>query len=219
MLNRHGDDSIRFDKARKRMVKGLRKHNIDDKVLGTMERIPRHLFVPELLRDQAYADYPLSIGDGQTISAPHMVAIMCDLLDIREGMKVLEIGTGSGYHAAIIFELIGNGKVYSIERIESLAELARSNLKNAGYTDVAVIVGDGTLGLSEHAPYDRINVTCAAPDVPPPLIDQLKEGGKMAIPIGRSFQELYLIEKNNNTIRREKKMNVVFVPLVGKYGF
>ncbi|MDY6964745.1 MAG: protein-L-isoaspartate O-methyltransferase [Halobacteriota archaeon] len=216
--NRHGDDNITFENARKKMVEGLKKHGIEDRVLDAMNQVPRHLFVPEHVRKQAYVDYPLSIGIGQTISAPHMVAMMCDLLDLDEGMNILEIGAGCGYHAAVISELIGDGRVYSIERIASLAEQARENLRNAGYTTISVVVGDGTLGLQEHAPYDRINVTCSAPDVPPPLIDQLKEGGKMVIPIGRSFQELFLIEKND-VIKKEKKMNVVFVPLVGMYGF
>lgn len=212
---------IDFDKDRKEMVDALRlsSRNISEKVFSAMERVPRHLFVPESVRHRAYVDSPLSIGSDQTISAPHMVAIMCNLLDLHEGLNVLEIGAGSGYHAAVISEMIGGGKVYSIERIESVAKVARTNLSNAGYTNVEVIVSDGTLGLPNYAPYDRISVTCAAPDVPSPLIDQLKDGGIMAIPVGKLTQYLYIIEKKDKKITRDKKMGVVFVPLIGEHGF
>lgn len=218
MVDRSEIDAKRFKLARDRMAEGLRRDNIDGKVIAAMKRVPRHLFVPDRFVRNAYEDRPLAIGDNQTISAPHMVAIMCDLLELAPGMNVLEIGAGSGYHAAIISELIGGGQVYSIERFESLAKNARDNLKNAGCRNVTVIVADGTLGLPDHAPYDRINVTCSAPDVPPQLLDQLKEGGKMVIPIGKTHQELYLVKKNGEIVM-EKKMGVIFVPLVGKYGF
>lgn len=218
MVDRSEIDAKRFKLARDRMAEGLRRDSIDGKVIAAMKRVPRHLFVPDRFVRNAYEDRPLAIGDNQTISAPHMVAIMCDLLELAPGMNVLEIGAGSGYHAAIISELIGDGQVYSIERFESLAKKARENLKNAGCRNVTVIVADGTLGLPDHAPYDRINVTCSAPDVPPPLLDQLKEGGKMVIPIGKTHQELYLVKKNGEMVM-ERKMGVIFVPLVGKYGF
>jgi len=176
-----------------------------------MKRVPRHKFVPIEFRSHAYADCPLPIGRNQTISAPHMVAMMCDLLDLQNGMKALEVGAGCGYHAAVMAELVG-------ERMKSLAEMARKNLKATDYKNVTVIDGDGTLGYPEHAPYDRISVACAAPDVPPPLLEQLKPNGKMVIPIGRYFQELYLIEKKNGIIKNGKG-GVMFVPLIGKHGF
>lgn len=207
-----------MEDRRRAMVEGLRRYGISERVLSAMEKVPRHLFVPDELRDAAYYDHPLPIGYGQTISAPHMVAMMCDLLDLREGQKVLEVGAGSGYHAAVISELIGNGIVYTVERIKELAEFARKNLERAGYRNVKVVVGDGSLGLPEHAPYDRICVTCTAPDVPPPLIEQLLHGGKIVIPIGNVFQELYVVEKREEVVRR-KYCGVAFVPLIGKYGF
>ncbi|MCW3129396.1 MAG: protein-L-isoaspartate O-methyltransferase [Methanophagales archaeon] len=208
-----------YEEERRRMVEGLRADGIGEEVLEAMMHVKRHLFVPPHLIEQAYGDYPLPIGEGQTISAPHMVAMMCDYLELEKGEKVLEVGAGSGYHAAVIAEIIGKtGHVYSVERIQWLVEFSRKNLKQAGYKHVTVMQGDGTLGLSEYAPYDKISVTCAAPDVPPPLLEQLKTGGKMVIPIGRYMQELYLVKKRNG-VEREKKCNVVFVPLIGRYGF
>lgn len=200
------------------MVEGLSFYGISERVLDAMKKVPRHLFVPSLYREQAYADHPLPIGENQTISAPHMVAMMCDLLDLQKGMIVLEIGAGCGYHAAVMAELVGEGYVYTVERLSSLVNSASENLRTAGYSNVTVFVGDGTLGLPDHAPYDRISVACAAPDVPPPLIDQLKSGGKMVIPIGRHFQELYLVERRDGIIKKERG-GVIFVPLIGKYGF
>lgn len=208
-----------YKEERVRMAELLRIHGIGEEVLEAMKHVERHLFVPSHLRDQAYDDYPLPIGGNQTISAPHMVAMMCDYLELKKGEKVLEIGTGSGYHVAVIAEIIGEkGYVYSIERIKELVEFSKESLKKTGYRNVSVILGDGTLGLPEHAPFDKISVTCAAPDVPPPLLEQLKVGGKMVIPIGRYTQELYLIEKKNG-MEKKRKCDVVFVPLVGKYGF
>ncbi len=210
-------------RLRGRLVDQLRRQigggHISEQVLAAMGNVPRHLFVRESDRANAYEDYPLSIGHGQTISAPHMVGIMCSLLEIEKGMKILEIGGGSGYHAAVLAELTGpGGVVYSIERVTELAEFARQNLTDAGYKNVVVTTGDGTLGLSEHAPYDCITVACAAPAVPQPLVDQLKRGGRMTIPIGRYTQELYLVHKND-VISKEKSGGVVFVPLIGEYGF
>lgn len=214
---------INFGRLRGRLVDRLRRQigggHISEQVLDAMGNVPRHLFVRESDRANAYEDYPLSIGHGQTISAPHMVGIMCSLLEIEKGMKILEIGGGSGYHAAVLAELTGpGGMVYAIERVTELAEFARNNIRNAGYKNVVVTAGDGTLGLSEHAPYDCITVACAAPAVPQPLVDQLKRGGRMTIPIGKYTQELYLIHKND-VISNEKKGGVVFVPLIGEYGF
>lgn len=209
---------MEFEIKRKRLIEGLRQHNISERVLAAMERIPRHLFVPDNEQTNAYADYPLPIGCGQTISAPHMVAIMCDLLDIKDGMKVLEIGAGSGYHAAVMAELAGNGHVYTVERIEALALSARDNLKKAGITNATVIVEDGTMGLPQFAPYDRISVAAASPEILDTLTDQLKTGGKLVIPVGRLYQELYLVTKTDGIIK-EAKGGVIFVPLIGKKGF
>lgn len=213
------EEESKYEEERKRLVEDLGRQGVSEGVLKAMMRVKRHLFVPSHLSDQAYADYPLPIGEGQTISAPHMVAMMCDYLELKKGDKVLEIGAGSGYHAAVIAEIIGDeGHVYSVERIKWLVEFSKENLKRAGYKNVTVILSDGTLGLSEHAPYDKISVTCAAPDVPPPLLEQLKTGGKMVIPIGKYRQVLYLVEKKNG-VERERKCSVVFVPLLGRYGF
>ncbi|MBU3967535.1 MAG: protein-L-isoaspartate O-methyltransferase [Euryarchaeota archaeon] len=209
---------MEFEIQKNRLIEDLRLHGISERVLEAMRRVPRHLFVPEREHKNAYADHPLSIGWGQTISAPHMVAIMCDLLDIKDGMNVLEIGAGSGYHAAVMAELAGSGHVYAVELIEDLALFASENLKKAGISNVTVIVEDGSLGLPGFAPYDRISVPCAAPDISDTLIDQLKPGGKLVIPVGRAIQELYLVTKING-IKKEAKGGVVFVPLVGKKGF
>ncbi|MCD6202803.1 MAG: protein-L-isoaspartate O-methyltransferase [Methanophagales archaeon] len=208
-----------YREERERMVALLRRRGISTEVLEAMNRVKRHLFVPPELRDQAYGDYPLPIGGGQTISAPHMVAMMCDYLKLERGDKVLEIGAGSGYHAAVIAELIGaEGRVYTVERLALLVDFSMRNLREAGYKNVVVVSGDGTLGLPEYAPFNKICVTCAAPAVPPPLLEQLETGGRMVIPIGRYIQELYLVEKKNGIVK-QSKCEVVFVPLIGRFGF
>jgi protein-L-isoaspartate(D-aspartate) O-methyltransferase len=182
-----------------------------------MARVPRHLFVPDEVARYAYEDAPLRIGEGQTISAPSMVAVMCDALDIKEGMNVLEIGTGTGYHAAIMSLLAG--KVYTVERIQALADKAREIFKRLDLNNIEVFVSDGSEGLPQYAPYDRISVACAAPEVPQPLVEQLKDGGKMVVPVGAYYQELYLVEKKNGAVDIHDKGPVAFVPLIGKYGF
>ncbi len=209
---------MEFEVQKSRLIEELRQHGISERVLNAMRKVPRHLFVPEREQRNAYADYPLPIGWGQTISAPHMVAIMCELLDIQDGMKILEIGAGSGYHAAVMAVLAGSGHVYAVETIDGLASFARDNLKKAGITNITVIVEDGSLGLPGYAPYDRISVACASPDILDTLTDQLKVGGKLVIPVGRYFQELYLVTKIDG-LKKEAKGGVVFVPLVGKKGF
>lgn len=209
---------MEFEVKRNRLIEGLRQHGISERVLAAMKSIPRHVFVPERDQENAYGDYPLPIGCDQTISAPHMVAIMCDLLDIRDGMKVLEIGAGSGYHAAVMAALAGSGHVYTVERIESLASLARDNLKKAGIKNVTVIIEDGSLGLPGFAPYDRISVAAASPEILETLTDQLNYGGKLIIPVGKHYQELYLVTKTDG-LKKEAKGGVVFVPLVGKKGY
>jgi protein-L-isoaspartate(D-aspartate) O-methyltransferase len=195
------------------------KGRIGDKVLQAMSKVPREIFVPEETRYRAYDDTPLPIGQGQTISAPHMVAIMCDILDLQKGMNVLEVGGGSGYHAAIMADIVGpEGHVYSVERVPDLVGQARKNLQLAGILNVTVIEGDGSAGLTEHAPYDRISVAATAPAVPEPLKDQLKKGGKLVIPVGAGYQELLLVTRKNGFVV-EEKMGVVFVPLIGEHGF
>jgi len=191
----------------------------NDDVKKAFLTIPREKFVPDYLKIHAYVDRPLEIGNSQTISAPHMVAIMCEALDIQEGQKILEIGAGSGYHAAIVSCLVGEkGHVYTIERFEDLAKNAEENLNNAEITNVTVVVGDGSEGLKKYEPYDRIYVTCAAPTIPKPLIDQLKDFGKLLIPVGSMYCELQLIEKKGKEIQSKRLGGCVFVPLVGKYG-
>ena len=202
----------------KRLLDGMRGR-INESVLKAMARVPRDRFVPAQLRDRAYEDLPLPIGFGQTISAPHMVAIMCDLLDIRPGMKILEVGGGSGYHAAVLAALAGpEGQVNSVERMPDLALAARKNLQAAGIAGVTVVEGDGSLGLPEHAPYDRISVAASAPRVPEPLKEQLRVGGKMILPVGETSQELVLVTRKNG-FAVEEMMGVIFVPLIGKEGF
>jgi protein-L-isoaspartate(D-aspartate) O-methyltransferase len=212
------------EQERKRMVAGLVESGYVNgkKVASAMEKVERHRFLPKELESVAYVDSPLAIGEGQTISAPHMVGMMASGLDLSPGLIVLEIGGGSGYHAAVIAELVRpDGHVYSIERIQSLADRANENLESAGYADlVTTIVADGSNGYPVHAPYDRISVACGAPDVPPPLFQQMKEGGKMLIPVGgRTYQELYLITKVGGKMQKLDMGSVLFVPLIGEYGF
>jgi len=182
--------------------------------------VPRENFVPEILKNYAYVDTPLEIGNGQTISAPHMVAIMCEALDIKKGQSILEIGAGSGYHAAIVSKIIGEkGHIYTVERFSSLAVRAKKNLENTGIKNVTVETGDGSEGLPQHAPYGRIYVTCAAPEIPTPLLEQLKDSGKMLVPIGRLICNLELIEKKGNRVTSKDICGCSFVPLIGKHGF
>jgi protein-L-isoaspartate(D-aspartate) O-methyltransferase len=203
----------------KEQLLGSLRGNVKESVISAMSRVPRELFLPVALQSRAYDDTPLPIGLDQTISAPHMVAIMCDLLDLQPKMTVLEVGGGSGYHAAVMAEMVGpNGMVYSVERKPELVAAAKRNLESAGITNVTMIEADGSLGLPEHAPYDRISVAASAPQVPEPLKQQLKVGGKMVLPVGRDYQELYLVTRKNG-FSIEEKMGVIFVPLIGKEGF
>jgi len=191
-----------------------------DEVKKAFLDVPRENFVPKKMKDYAYVDAPLEIGNGQTISAPHMVAIMCESLDIKKGQKILEIGTGLGYHAAIVSKLVGTrGHVYSVERFSSLAKKAKENLKNTGIRNVTIIIGDGSEGLQKYAPYKRIYVTCAAPKIPYPLIDQLNDPGKLMVPVGRIMCILKLLEKKGGELIKKDLGGCAFVPLVGKYGF
>ncbi|MHA1274357.1 MAG: protein-L-isoaspartate O-methyltransferase [Promethearchaeota archaeon] len=220
-----------FKEKRKKLVEKLKKRNILSKqeVIEAMLKVPRHKFIPAKAIHSAYIDSPLSIGSGQTISAPHMNAMMCEYLELKEGDKVLEIGTGSGYHAALCAEIVAPegsqnpGHVFTIERIEKLAEKAKKALEETGYKNrVTVILGDGTLGYLKEAPYDKILVTAASPEkVPPPLKEQLNEGGILCIPAGsRSYgQNLYVVYKKGGKYKQKHITGVRFVPLIGKYGF
>jgi protein-L-isoaspartate(D-aspartate) O-methyltransferase len=202
---------------RQRMVQEqLMPRGVHDKrVLAAISKVPREEFVPQDLRAASYTDQPLPIGYGQTISQPYIVAFMTEQLHPSSGDHVLEIGTGSGYQAAVLAELVA--EVYSIEIIEPLAKSAQATLQRLGYKNVHVKVGDGYKGWPEHAPFDAITVTCAPDHVPQPLIDQLKEGGRMIIPVG-SFgdQELYLLEKKNGELKRRAVLPVRFVPMAGE---
>ena len=211
-----------FEDQRKRLVEKLKMegHIKTKAVEKAFLETPRELFVPEKLKGYAYVDTPLEIGNGQTISAPHMVAIMCEALDLRKGQKILEIGAGSGYHAAVVSKLIGDkGHLYTIERFPSLAEGAKKNLEKAGIKNVTVEVGDGSEGLQKYAPYDSIYVTCAAPCIPQPLVEQLKDPGKLLIPVGQFISKLELLEKKNKKIIEKDLGGCAFVPLVGKHGY
>ncbi|MCX7110864.1 MAG: protein-L-isoaspartate(D-aspartate) O-methyltransferase [Proteobacteria bacterium] len=186
-------------------------------VLKAMATVPRHEFVPETLRDYAYADGPLPIGYDQTISQPYVVAFMTEKLDPKPTDRVLEIGTGSGYQAAILSGLVA--EVYSMEIVEALALRASAALKRLGFHNVKVRFGDGNLGWPEAAPFDAIIVTCAPDDVPQALVDQLKEGGRLVIPVGeRSQQTLYLMKKHGSRLERHAVLPVRFVPMTGKRG-
>ncbi len=208
----------RFIEAREHMVRfDLRRRDItDEKVLGVMARVQRHNFVSKDLQDNAYADHPLPIGYGQTISQPYIVALMTQGLDLREGDRVLEIGTGSGYQAAVLAEIVD--EVYTIEIIEELAGRANKTLKDSGYENVEVKAADGYFGWEEHAPFDAIIVTCAANHIPPPLIEQLDDGGRLIIPLGSTkyHQTLTLVEKRNDTLETKYITSVRFVPMTGE---
>lgn len=186
----------------------------DNFVLSAMRKVPRHEFVREQDRKYAYEDHPLDIGEEQTISQPYIVALMTELLGLKGGEKVLEIGTGSGYQAAILAEIAK--EVYTIEIIESLADNAQKTLQGLGYKSITVKWGDGYQGWKEHAPFDGIIVTAAPDHIPQPLIDQLKVGGRLVIPVGSMFQELMLITKTDNGIVEKSIIPVRFVPMTGE---
>jgi protein-L-isoaspartate(D-aspartate) O-methyltransferase len=188
----------------------------DKKVLDAMARIPRHLFVEERLRERAYADYPLPIGDGQTISQPYVVALMTEALRLRPGDRVLEIGTGSGYQAAVLAEIVKD--VYTIEIRKSLADMAEKRFREFGYKNVKVKYADGYFGWEEYAPFDAIIITASANHIPPPLIRQIKEGGRLIIPLGNTvyYQMLTLLTKKKGDLDVEQMGSVAFVPMIGE---
>ena len=199
---------------RQSMVDGLRGRIDDAAVLDAMAAVPRHAFVPENKQREAYADRPLPIGEGQTISAPHMVAIMAAALDLQQGDRVLEIGTGCGYHAAVTAELVGAANVYSVEYHAELAERARQTLADVGYGDVTVRVGDGRAGWPEHAPYDRAYLTCAAPSFPSAVVEQVRPDGLLLAPIGRGRQQLIRARRRpDGSLDTENRGGVRFVEM------
>jgi protein-L-isoaspartate(D-aspartate) O-methyltransferase len=211
---------VDFDAARRQMVETqLQRRQITDRrVLDAMGRVPRHEFVPPDLADVAYTDRPLSIGYGQTISQPYMVALMTQSLAPRPTDRILEIGTGSGYQTAILAELAHH--VYTIERIQSLADAAAATLARLGYENVSVYVKDGTLGLPEHAPFDGIMVTAGAPSIPPPLVEQLAEGGRIVCPVGDRFaQSLVVGTLRGGRLEQDHVCSCIFVPLLGDHGW
>jgi len=190
----------------------------DSRVLDAMRKVPRHLFMPEAIRESAYEDNALPIGEGQTISQPYMVAVMTELLELNGDEKVLEIGTGSGYQAALLAELAR--EVYTIERIGPLADRARECLAGLGYSNVIVLTGDGSKGMEEKAPFDRIIVTAAAPQLPEIMLKQLKEGGIIVAPVGERFSQIVIKgRKEKGALVEEFQVPCVFVPLIGEYGW
>lgn len=213
-------DATRFEALRHRMVEeqlagqGIR----DERVLDALRRIPRHLFVPPEMAEKAYENHPVAIGQGQTISQPYMVACMTQALGLRGGEKVLEIGSGSGYQTAVLRAL--HADVYTVERLPELSDRARANVERAGFPGVRYKVGDGSRGWPEEAPFDRVIVTAGAPTMPVSLVEQLREGGSMVIPVGgEEEQELLLVRRANGRVTREKICACVFVKLWGDEGW
>jgi protein-L-isoaspartate(D-aspartate) O-methyltransferase len=213
--DRDGDEPA-FARARAEMVatqiaaRGVR----DERTLAAMRTVPRHLFVPAALAGQAYEDHPLPIGHGQTISQPYIVGFMTEALALHGGETVLEVGTGSGYQAAVLAEIAA--KVYTIEIVTPLAEEAGERLRRLGYEKVEVRAGDGYLGWPEKAPFDAIMVTAAAPRVPEPLKQQLKDGGRLILPVGDEWQELVVVTRRAGTFEQTRVLPVRFVPMTGK---
>lgn len=211
---------INFEKERSRMVEEqiIARGVKDERVIAAMRKVARHEFLPEAIRGMAYQDSALPLGEAQTMSQPYMVAIMSELLALTGTERVLEIGTGSGYQAAILAELCA--KVYTVERIKPLADRARASLDRLGYRTVALKVYDGTYGWKEVAPFDAIVVTAGSPDVPAPLVEQLKEGGRLVIPVGERYgQMLVKMIKTAEGVITEKSIPCVFVPLIGNHGW
>jgi protein-L-isoaspartate(D-aspartate) O-methyltransferase len=222
-------DDDKFTAARQAMIREIEAdvrrtslqldtEALDPRVMQALATVPRHALVPESLQDVAYENRPLPIGHGQTISQPYIVAIMTDLLKVAPADKVLEVGTGSGYQAAILAELVD--RVYTIEIIEALGTRARASLETLGYENITVRIGDGYYGWQEQAPFDAIVVTAAASHIPPPLIEQLKKGGRMIVPVGSRFmvQQLVLVEKDlQGEVVTRQILPVRFVPLTGTH--
>jgi protein-L-isoaspartate(D-aspartate) O-methyltransferase len=212
--------ALNYEGARQKMLESqIRARDVrDPRVLQAIRKVPRHLFVEEALRDRAYFDKALPIGEKQTISQPYMVAAMSEALELQGRDRVLEIGTGSGYQTAVLAELAES--VFSVERIASFVPLARRRLESLGYYNVLIKIGDGTIGWSEHAPYDAILVTAAAPQVPRPLLDQLKLGGRLVVPLGpEDAQMLVRIRRDEKGFHEEALGECRFVKLIGRHGW
>jgi protein-L-isoaspartate(D-aspartate) O-methyltransferase len=209
----------RHERQRRQLIETIRERGIDDlEVLRVFDLVPRHLFVPESVQHRAYDDAPVPIGFGQTASQPSLQALYLQTLQLQPGHRALEIGTGSGYQTALLAHLAGH--VYSVERIRELSARARTVLDTMRFTNIALLVGDGTIGWSRYAPYDAILVGAAAPGVPQALLDQLATGGRLLIPIGdRNEQTLTLFENTGEGIRREEITACTFVPLLGRFGW
>lgn len=219
-MDAHFVDNADMKFRRKEMVRQqlLTRGIRDEKVLATFEKVPRHAFVPQDDVQHAYDDHPMSIGMGQTISQPYMVALMTESLELKSSDRVLEVGTGSGYQAAILAEMVAD--VYTIERIEELSRRAQAVLKELGYTNVHFKVGDGTLGWTEEAPFDKIIVTAAAPAIPRSLVEQLVEGGIIVIPVGGALiQSLVVGVKKGKKLETRDICDCVFVKLIGSEGW
>jgi protein-L-isoaspartate(D-aspartate) O-methyltransferase len=208
------DPQDNFITSRENMVEAqiLARGVNDEKVLAAMRKVPRHLFVPEELKSFAYGDEPLPIGEGQTISQPYIVAYMTEALGLAGTERVLEVGTGSGYQTAILAEIVS--QVFTVELLGTLSERARTLLRALGYTNVFSKVGDGTLGWQEESPFDAIMVTAGAPSVPKSLQEQLGRNGRMIIPVGSGFQELFLFTRERRGFRKKRLLPVRFVPLI-----
>ncbi|WP_232700478.1 protein-L-isoaspartate(D-aspartate) O-methyltransferase [Halobacterium wangiae] len=205
------------ERERERLADALASRpNVSDSAAAAIRAVPRHEFIPEGRREHAYDDRPLPIGEGQTISAPHMVAIMATELDLQSGERVLEVGTGCGYHAAVTAELVGPANVYSVEFVADLADRATETLADAGYSDVSVRVGDGREGWPEHAPYDAAYLTCAAPEFPPAVVEQVRAGGRLVAPIGDARQRLvHAVKREDGSLDRTDRGGVRFVRMQG----
>ena len=211
---------INYEKERMRMVREqiVGRGVTNERVLAAMRKVPRHEFLPEGIRAMAYQDSALPLGEGQTMSQPYMVAFMSEFMELSGPERILEIGTGSGYQAAVLSELCS--KVYTVERIKLLADRARATLDRLGYRSVAIKVYDGTYGWKDMAPFDAIMVTAGSPDIPAPLIDQLKEGGRLVIPVGDRYgQTLLKVVKTAQGPVTQRSIPCTFVPLIGNHGW
>jgi protein-L-isoaspartate(D-aspartate) O-methyltransferase len=212
-------NELRFERQRRQLIEIIREHDIDDlEILRAFDLTPRHLFVPESVQHRAYEDAPVPIGFGQTASQPSLQALYLKTLELKPGDRVLEIGTGSGFQTALLAHLVAH--VFSVERIRELSQRAREAIDSLRLSNVALLVGDGTIGWSKYAPYDAILVTAGSPGIPPALVDQLVVGGRMLIPIGdRNVQQLTLVTKSEDGVETSNVTACVFVPLLGRFGW
>lgn len=212
-------NELRFERQRRQLIEVIRDHDIEDlEILRAFDLTPRHLFVPESVQHRAYEDAPVPIGFGQTASQPSLQALYIKTLQLKPSDRVLEVGTGSGFQTALLAQLVAH--VYSVERIRELSMRARSAIDAMRLSNVALLVGDGTIGWSRYAPYDAILVTAGGPSIPPALVEQLAIGGRMLIPIGdREQQQLTLVTRTSEGIEQREITGCVFVPLLGRFGW